>query len=161
FQKNECLSNRRDLWVSEVSASIPAVSAAIGVSSVSVVPQFRDSVPQRASLIVPFPSHVYVHVPFCARRCTYCDFSIAVRRIVPVDEYVAAVKRELEIRFPETSDAPVETLYFGGGTPSRLGGEGVASLIAMLRRRLHLVGDAEVTLETNPEDVNANAIARW
>jgi len=102
-----------------------------------------------------------VHVPFCARRCTYCDFSIAVRRVVPVDEYVAALKRELEIRFPETADAPVETLYFGGGTPSRLGGEGVASLIAMLRQRLRLVDDAEVTLETNPEDVNADAIARW
>src|SRR5262245_15040325 len=120
-------------------------------------------VPRRASLIVPssFPSHVYVHVPFCARRCTYCDFSIAVRRVVPVDEYVAALKRELEIRFPDISDAPIETLYFGGGTPSRLGGEGVASLVAMLRRHLRLAEDAEVTLETNPEDVNADAIARW
>jgi putative oxygen-independent coproporphyrinogen III oxidase len=113
--------------------------------------------------VVPpaFPRHVYVHVPFCARRCTYCDFSIAVRRVVPADEYVAALKRELELRFPDTSAAPVDTLYFGGGTPSRLGGEGVAALIGMLRERLRLVDGAEVTLETNPEDVNAEAIARW
>jgi oxygen-independent coproporphyrinogen-3 oxidase len=80
---------------------------------------------------------------------------------VPADEYVAALKRELELRFPDVSEAPVDTLYFGGGTPSRLGGEGVAALIGMLRERLRLSDDAEVTLETNPEDVNAEAIARW
>jgi oxygen-independent coproporphyrinogen-3 oxidase len=113
--------------------------------------------------VVPnaFPRHVYVHVPFCARRCTYCDFSIAVRRIVPAGEYVAALKRELEIRFPETTESAVDTLYFGGGTPSRLGGEGVAALVEMLRTRLRLADDVEITLETNPEDVTSDAIARW
>lgn len=45
------------------------------------------------------PRHVYIHVPFCARRCVYCDFSIAVRRDVPVDDYVSGIERELELRF--------------------------------------------------------------
>src|SRR5438067_9685867 len=50
------------------------------------------------SFRVRLPRHVYIHVPFCARRCVYCDFAIAVRRRVPVDEYVAAIDRELTLR---------------------------------------------------------------
>lgn len=80
---------------------------------------------------------------------------------MPVDEYVGALDRELAIRFADSAPWPVDTLYFGGGTPSRLGGEGVAHTIEMLRRRMTLASDAEVTLETNPEDVNDDALARW
>lgn len=108
--------------------------------------------------------HAYVHVPFCARRCSYCDFSIAVRRVVPVDEYVAAAARELEVRFPNSatlrSDS-LATLYLGGGTPSRLGGEGVARLLDVMRGRLTLATDAEVTVEANPEDVSREAVRAW
>jgi oxygen-independent coproporphyrinogen-3 oxidase len=105
--------------------------------------------------------HIYVHVPFCARRCAYCDFSIAVRRVVPVDEYVGALTREIDLRFPERDAWTIDTLYFGGGTPSRLGGAGVARMLDALKRRIRLSPDAEVTLETNPEDVDADAVARW
>jgi oxygen-independent coproporphyrinogen-3 oxidase len=104
---------------------------------------------------------VYVHVPFCARRCAYCDFSIAVRRTVPVDEYVHVLSRELEIRFAGDDRWDADTLYFGGGTPSRLGGRGVARLLDVVRRRIALVPGAEVTLEANPEDVNADAVREW
>ena len=82
------------------------------------------------SFRVRLPRHVYIHVPFCARRCVYCDFAIAVRRRVPVDEYVTAIDRELTLRFPDNGPWPVDTLYLGGGTPSRLGGDGVAQLFA-------------------------------
>src|SRR5436305_7741466 len=82
------------------------------------------------------PRHVYVHVPFCARRCAYCDFSIAVRRAVPVDDYVRALDRELSIRYRDEPGWIVDTLYFGGGTPSKLGGAGVARAIETFRRRL-------------------------
>src|SRR3569623_1633097 len=57
------------------------------------------------------PRHVYVHVPFCARRCAYCDFSIAVRRNVPSNEYVDAIERELEIRYPDRGEWVADTLY--------------------------------------------------
>ncbi|HEY2375086.1 MAG TPA: radical SAM family heme chaperone HemW [Gemmatimonadaceae bacterium] len=107
------------------------------------------------------PRHVYIHVPFCARRCVYCDFAIAVRRDVPVDDYVSAVERELSIRFPEKGAWPVETLYFGGGTPSRLGGEGVAQLLEAVQRRISIEPGAEVTLEANPEDVSLDAANAW
>ena len=107
------------------------------------------------------PRHVYVHVPFCARRCAYCDFAIAVRREVPVDEYVASVERELELRFPERTPWPVDTIYLGGGTPSLLGPEGIARLIDVLRRRMEPETGAEVTLEANPENVSVDAVHAW
>lgn len=109
-----------------------------------------------------YPRHLYVHVPFCARRCSYCDFSIAVRREVPVADYIRGVMRELDMRYPPTGEPWVlDTLYFGGGTPSRLGGDGLAELIARIRERVVLAPGAEVTLEANPEDVTPAALAAW
>jgi oxygen-independent coproporphyrinogen-3 oxidase len=105
--------------------------------------------------------HLYVHVPFCARRCSYCDFSIAVRREVPVTEFVGAVEREMHLRAPGSDRWAVDTLYLGGGTPSRLGGEGVARLIDVLARRAQPAGGAEVTLEANPEDVTPDSARAW
>jgi oxygen-independent coproporphyrinogen-3 oxidase len=107
------------------------------------------------------PRHVYVHVPFCARRCVYCDFSIAVRRDVPVDDYVAAIAAELGTRFATHESWNASTLYLGGGTPSRLGGEGVARLMETLTRRITPAADAEVTLEANPDDVNGANARAW
>lgn len=109
------------------------------------------------------PRHAYVHVPFCARRCTYCDFSIAVRRDVPVDDYLAGLAGELALRYPAGGDAEwlLDTLYFGGGTPSRLGGEGVARMVAIVQRHAALAPGAEVTLEANPDDVTPDAASRW
>jgi len=110
---------------------------------------------------VVHPRHVYVHVPFCARRCAYCDFSIAVRRAVPVDDYLGALDRELSVRYADESEWVIDTLYFGGGTPSRLGGAGVARAVETFRRRLSFADNAEITIEANPEDVSADAIAAW
>jgi oxygen-independent coproporphyrinogen-3 oxidase len=109
------------------------------------------------------PRHLYIHVPFCARRCAYCDFSIAVRRDVPVEEFTHALLGELDVRFAAgTPDRwTVETLYLGGGTPSRLGAKGIASLIDALRTRLRLADDAEVTIEANPDDVTLEAAHAW
>src|SRR5687768_18618476 len=111
------------------------------------------------------PRHLYVHVPFCARRCTYCDFAIAVRSQVPVDDYIAALRAELALRWKERGAAAggwtLETLYFGGGTPSRLGGDGVARAVDAVREVAALAPGAEVTLEANPEDVSAGNVRRW
>ena len=108
--------------------------------------------------------HVYVHVPFCARRCSYCDFAIAVRRVVPSERYVAAIAREWEMwqEHPVWRDAvPIETIYFGGGTPSRLEPGAIARLIDMISGRRTLAPGAEITLETNPDDVTPAAAAAW
>ncbi|HUF26446.1 MAG TPA: radical SAM family heme chaperone HemW [Gemmatimonadaceae bacterium] len=105
--------------------------------------------------------HLYVHVPFCARRCSYCDFAIAVRRVIPVRAFIDGVRSELAIRFPRQGDWQLDTLYLGGGTPSLLGGEGVGALLDVIRRRASLADDAEVTLEANPEDITGSSVAAW
>lgn len=105
---------------------------------------------------------VYVHVPFCARRCSYCDFSIAVRRDVPVTEFLDALQSELRTRLSaESAPRPIETLYFGGGTPSHLGPDGVARMMDLMRQWFSWDRDAEVTLEANPDDVSATAVGAW
>ena len=100
--------------------------------------------------------HIYIHVPFCRRRCVYCDFSIAVRRTVPIAEYLAALGREWGRVRPAT--AAITTLYFGGGTPSLLGGGGIADITKMLRIG---TGLAECTIEANPDDVTPDAAQAW
>ena len=108
------------------------------------------------------PRHAYVHVPFCARRCSYCDFTIAVRREVPVDDYLRGLAGELEARYAASAGAWVlDTLYLGGGTPSRLGGDGVARMLDLVRRHATLAPGAELTLEANPDDVTDEAARAW
>ncbi|MBI4503082.1 MAG: radical SAM family heme chaperone HemW [Gemmatimonadetes bacterium] len=111
--------------------------------------------------------HIYIHVPFCTRRCSYCDFSIAVRKSVPANRYVAAITAELEHHRTGGTweEAPMETLYFGGGTPSLLPSDQVAALIGLLapgaRRPTAGSSVPEITLEANPDDVTAAAAAAW
>jgi oxygen-independent coproporphyrinogen-3 oxidase len=110
--------------------------------------------------VIP-PRHIYLHVPFCARRCSYCDFSIAVRRDVPVDEYLAALDAELATRFGADAHGEVDTIYLGGGTPSRLGGAGIAAALALVRRRFPAAAGAEITIEANPDDLTREAADAW
>ncbi len=111
--------------------------------------------------------HLYLHVPFCQRRCSYCDFAIAVRRQVPATDYVAAVRRELALvgaaELGRPASESLETLYLGGGTPSLLPAEAVAALLAGIREARG--GGAwegiELTLEANPEDVTPERAVAW
>ncbi len=108
--------------------------------------------------------HLYIHVPFCARRCSYCDFAIAVRSRVPSARYVDLLLREWRRRrqeAPWSEQAALTTIYLGGGTPSRLDAVDVETLLAGLRQELSLVSGAEVTLEANPEDVTPERAAAW
>jgi len=105
--------------------------------------------------------HLYVHVPFCARRCSYCDFSIAVRAATPVDEYCAALRQELDGLRADLDASTLETVYLGGGTPSRLGGLGISDVLGSIRAHAAVATDAEITIEANPDDVNDLAVAHW
>lgn len=107
--------------------------------------------------------HLYLHVPFCARRCSYCDFAIAVRREAPAADFVAAVTREWAWwqGEPVWGGDPLATVYFGGGTPSRLPADAVSALLARFAADRGLAPGAEVTLEANPDDVTPSAAAAW
>jgi len=84
-----------------------------------------------------------------------------VRRVVPVNAFADALGRELAVRFPPGEQWEADTLYLGGGTPSRLGGDGVARVLDVLRMRIALPEDAEVTIEANPDDVTPEAARAW
>lgn len=108
--------------------------------------------------------HVYIHVPFCARRCSYCDFAIAVRREVPSRRFVETVLQEWRgwQRHPAWEESPeVLTVYFGGGTPSRLDPVGIGELVEGIRSVRPVSADAEITLEANPDDVTPSTAAVW
>lgn len=106
--------------------------------------------------------HVYVHVPFCARRCSYCDFAIAVRRETPNRQFTDAIAAEWRGRSSEWETAvAIDTLYFGGGTPSRLVTGSITAIIDLVRATVPLARDAEVTLEANPDDVTAERADAW
>ncbi|MBA3260692.1 MAG: radical SAM family heme chaperone HemW [Gemmatimonadales bacterium] len=108
--------------------------------------------------------HLYFHVPFCARRCSYCDFAIAVRRVIPSDRYADAVLSEWTRKqdHPAWADAPeVQTVYFGGGTPSRLDPTALGRILERIAADRPIAPDAEITLEANPEDVSPRAAAAW
>jgi len=108
--------------------------------------------------------HLYVHVPFCARRCSYCDFAIAVRREIPTQAFVSAITKEWAERQSEPAwhDSPgLDTIYFGGGTPSRLYPAGVAELLARFGADRRVAEGAEITLEANPDDVSGAAADSW
>lgn len=109
--------------------------------------------------------HIYLHVPFCRRRCSYCDFSIAVRRTVPAAAYLEAIRREYALlrAAGEWDEEPLETLYLGGGTPSLLPPGAIAHLVALFYEPHagQRISDIEITLEANPDDVTAEAAAAW
>lgn len=96
---------------------------------------------------------VYVHIPFCASRCSYCDFFSTLRLDEVGHDYVEALIAEARLRKAELNGEPVKTLYMGGGTPSQLPLPLLARLIDGLKATLDLNAVQEFTLEANPDDV--------
>lgn len=96
---------------------------------------------------------VYVHIPFCASRCSYCDFFSTLRLDEVGHDYVEALIAEARLRKAELNGKPVKTLYMGGGTPSQLPLPQLARLIDGLKATLDLNAVEEFTLEANPDDV--------
>jgi len=106
---------------------------------------------------------VYVHAPFCARRCFYCDFAVEVRRSGDVDEWITAVDREFRGRLADgVVVAPrLRTLYVGGGTPSLLGADAMDRLRDVLGAERCSGEGIEWTAEANPESLTAEVAHRW
>ncbi len=106
------------------------------------------------------PLSLYIHIPWCVRKCPYCDFnSHAARGALPEAEYVAALLADLEAALPRVWGRTVQTVFLGGGTPSLLSAAALDALLSGVRARLPLAADAEVTLEANPGTVEAEKFA--
>jgi oxygen-independent coproporphyrinogen-3 oxidase len=97
------------------------------------------------------PLSLYLHMPWCVRKCPYCDFnSHAVKGEIPEARYLASILEDLDQDLPLAGDRSIHTVFIGGGTPSLMSGDFYQALFRELRQRLNLAPDAEITLEANP-----------
>lgn len=97
------------------------------------------------------PLSLYVHLPWCVRKCPYCDFnSHAAKGNLPEALYVEALLQELDTRLPLIQGRPLISIFFGGGTPSLFSAEGIAQILTGVRSRVPFAPDIEITLEANP-----------
>lgn len=103
------------------------------------------------SLSMSPPLSLYIHIPWCIRKCPYCDFnSHQVKADIPEAEYVSALVRDLEQTLPLLKEREIISIFIGGGTPSLLSGQAVGQLLKEIRSRLVCPTDLEITLESNP-----------
>jgi len=106
------------------------------------------------------PLSLYIHIPWCVRKCPYCDFnSHEVRGAIPEQDYLAALVADLEQDLPLAWGRTVETVFIGGGTPSLLSPGAIEQLLCAVRARLPLKPGAEITLEANPGTVDREHFA--
>lgn len=100
---------------------------------------------------------LYLHIPFCKRRCIYCDF-FSTTQSEKKTTYVSSLCRELEMRKDYVSGESIETIYFGGGTPSQLSQEDFIRIFSLIYKVYNVEPDAEITLEANPDDLTPEYI---
>ncbi len=108
------------------------------------------------------PLGLYVHLPWCVRKCPYCDFNSHVHKgALPEGDYIAALLADLEADLPLVRPRRVDSIFIGGGTPSLFSAESIALLLDGIRARLELAPGAEVTLEANPGTIEHGRFAGY
>lgn len=107
------------------------------------------------------PLGIYIHVPFCRSKCQYCDFySLTVKDDSLLDGYLNAVCTHIREAGALAPGYIVDTVYFGGGTPSFFGADGMCAILTTLRKSFHVAGNAEITFEANPDSVSDRLLRR-
>jgi len=100
---------------------------------------------------------IYIHVPFCKRKCIYCDF-YSIGTLDKIPNYPKLVERELQLRSEFISEKNIETIYFGGGTPSLLSQNQIGNVLESIAKTFKISSNPEVTLEANPNDLTKEAL---
>ena len=107
------------------------------------------------------PLGIYIHVPFCRSKCAYCDFySVTDKNDKLMDSYLAAICRHIKESGALAPDYKVDTVYFGGGTPTFFGADGMATIMNTIRRSFDVDAHAEITFEANPESISPRLLRR-
>lgn len=101
---------------------------------------------------------IYIHIPFCRSRCDYCDFYSLSGREADRDRYQKALLAHIKETAPHAKGTEVDTIYFGGGTPSYYGAPRLKTLLTALRKQFRVCKDAEITLEANPDSVDLRSL---
>ncbi len=105
---------------------------------------------------------LYVHMPWCVRKCPYCDFnSHQLKSAAPDSSYVDALIRDLDLELPSVSGRRIDTVFFGGGTPSLFQPEDFSRLLGAFRQRIAFAEDVEITLEANPGTIERGRFAGY
>lgn len=102
---------------------------------------------------------IYIHIPFCKQACNYCDFHFSTS-LQHVDEMTDAICKEILLKKSRIADEQIGSIYFGGGTPSLLPEKSLARIFDTLTSNFSISADAEITIETNPDDLDAKKIAQ-
>ena len=102
---------------------------------------------------------IYIHIPFCKQACSYCNFHFSTS-LAQRESFLAALNKEIEIT-ASISKEKIETIYFGGGTPSLLAPDAIDNIIRSLYKKFHVADDVEITLEANPDDINLEILYAW
>ena len=105
------------------------------------------------------PAGIYIHTPFCRSRCSYCDFATGMYDANAAARYVRALTKEIS-SWNEVTPEKVDTIYFGGGTPSLLSVDQLEAVLTAVRKRFAVNEDAEITLEINPGDGGSTRLSR-
>ncbi|MEX1190570.1 MAG: radical SAM family heme chaperone HemW [Brumimicrobium sp.] len=104
---------------------------------------------------------IYLHIPFCKQACTYCDFHFSTTFDKYRGELVVSIKKELEERVVYLKAQPIESIYFGGGTPSLLEKVELKELLSTIYSRFDVKKNVEITLEANPDDISEIKLKSW
>ena len=101
---------------------------------------------------------IYIHIPFCVRKCDYCDFYSVPGRDGRMDEYLHALEVHIAESAPQAEIYTVNTIYFGGGTPTFFGAERLARLLQLVRKQFNVSKDCEITVECNPDSADQDTL---
>src|SRR5436190_10405344 len=104
------------------------------------------------------PAGVYIHIPFCRSRCSYCDFATGKYSAETAERYVRVVVTEIESWRAVESPETIDTIYFGGGTPSLLLPGQLETLLNVVHKRFTVAANAEVTMEINPGTITQETL---
>jgi len=117
---------------------------------------------ERSARVLDPSLALYVHLPWCVRKCPYCDFnSHQLKSAAPDASYIDALIRDFDMELPRLADRRIDTVFFGGGTPSLFQPEDFSRLLLALRRRIAFADDVEVTLEANPGTIERGRFAGY
>lgn len=108
----------------------------------------------------PAAASLYVHIPFCEKKCLYCDF-YSIENASPMRDFLSALRREIDLYASYGEDAVFETVFFGGGTPSLLEPAQLESILSHMRSVYAIAQDAEITVETNPGTVTPQKLHEY